>query len=253
MEPLTLEDGKVLVWSKKAVLAGCAAVGLTVGALQQRDDVEVEAAISDVLDWLTANKPKSAGVLLPVRGESERASEAEKPGCQAGTGMTSPGLAAAEVEGDADGGVSSSEQGGDGEGVGDGGGSGEASRGDLKAGTAHEENGEGGGDGDDRPAKRARASLFEGLPKRQGERRERREDERLQRSAERQRGKEQERDKRAPIPPPRSVGRSKAATELEEHRRATKKREKAREESKGAGGGVFEAAKEAEGGGEAHG
>ena len=66
------------------------------------------------------------------------------------------------------------------------------------------------------------------MTKRTGERRERRENDRLQRSAERKQRKEREQDARVPLSPPKAVGRSKAAAELEEHRRATKKREEAR-------------------------
>lgn len=110
MEPVTLEDGRVLIWSRRATLAGCAAVGLTVDMLQGSSDEVVEAAIDDVLNWLEANKPKSAGLALPVR-ERERAGGVGVDGGQTGVGAKSPGVTAAEVEGDANGGEESPLQG----------------------------------------------------------------------------------------------------------------------------------------------
>jgi hypothetical protein len=67
------------------------------------------------------------------------------------------------------------------------------------------------------------------VPKPIGNRRERRAEDQLQRRAQRQEEQAKKSDEREHIPPPKSVGRPRQAKELEEHKRATRKRERGRQ------------------------
>jgi hypothetical protein len=228
--PLILEGGGLVVWSRKAAVTACKAVGLTAEVVQEGTEDEVGQLAAAAFNWLEANKPKHrARVRERSASGSRRQGGAEGAIEDTGRGTgdhNDSALVDAEVEGEEDGGVGSN-------------GDGESGQGDDAAngGGGKDGSGEAGAEasGEDLlsgPAqKRVRRWECEGLGGREG-RRERREEQTRQRAAARQRASEQKQAERAHIPAPSSVGRVSAAGELEAHRRATRKREKARAEAR---------------------
>jgi hypothetical protein len=223
-EPLALESGQTVIWTRKSTLLACEAVGLTAGVLRQSSDSQAHDAVDAVLDWLKANKPKHRhpfGSAKKSEGVGDGGDQGDGGGVADSSGMRRP-----EVEGEEEAGaendVSDANE-GEARERSDGGGSDAVSE-DKGLKWAREE---GKGELTHSP-KRRRLSSGEGLATQSGGQRERREEGRLRRSEERKRLAVGGQAERAYIPPPKSVGRSKAAAELEAHRRATKKREKAR-------------------------
>jgi len=103
--PLYLEQNQVLIWSRKAAMAACNAAGLTVETMARGSVGEVEEMKEAAVAWLEANKPKQN--LWEERKKREGAASKDGGGEGATDGAggdTSTGLAAADVDGDEDGG-----------------------------------------------------------------------------------------------------------------------------------------------------
>jgi hypothetical protein len=230
-------ENRVVIWGRTAALTAMREVGLTSETWGDYGEEDQDSLLESALEWLEEHKPKSKhtfGAEGEAEKESERASGADS---EAGDEMRSPALKQAEVEGDAE--VDDGDQdgrqsdvGGDGA-VSDG--APESDVRDQEPGSKNEQSAgeeKAGEDATSRRDKRQRVSLGEGLEGPRANRSERRELQRLRERKEREAERERKREERERVtpPPPRSVGRSKAA-ELEEHKRNTRKREKARRDA----------------------
>jgi hypothetical protein len=229
-------ENKMVIWGRTAALTAMREVGLTSETWGDYGEEDQDSLLEAALEWLEEHKPKNKhtfGAGGEAGGASEIAGGAEGA---AGAEMRSPALKQAEVEGDAD----VADSGGDGRQSDVGGEEALSDRGpesgasDKEPGAKGEEvaGEEKAGEGSTRnPIKRPRNSVEEGLGEQRTNRRERRSEEQHRCRQERQKEHARARGEQGrTTPPPKSVGRSKAA-ELEEHRRSTRKREKARREA----------------------
>jgi hypothetical protein len=216
--PLSVGNGEVLCWSRKLAQRACDAVHLTVATVAESSHEQVEAAKAEAVAWLEENKPKVKSCIARERlGTNGSASNTGQDG------HNSSGVVPEQVEGDEDGGREDEENahegaGGPGGSKGGNGGKGEGEEPDDSCNSGK--------------VKRQRTHEREGLPKQVGGRRERRADNQLQRRAQRDEERAKKRDEQEHIPPPKTVGRPKQAKELEEHKRATRKRERGRQAAK---------------------
>jgi hypothetical protein len=196
-------------------------VGLTSESWTSYDEHDQDSLLEAALEWLETNKPKSRHTF----GESGEGAGLSNAGSGADAGHGSPGLTKADVEGEEDDGVAVSHNR-------NGSGRKPAVRNGLSLPDAgsesekEEDKKQGREDATSQAKKRQRTSVSEGLVD-SANRRERRAEEQLQNKQKRQEEKERRRGERERTPPPKGVGRSKAA-ELEAHRRSTRQREKAR-------------------------
>ena len=222
---------RMVIWGRKSALTAMEGVGLTVETWAEYGEEEQDGLLELALDWLEEQKPKDrhpfddGGKLGAASGGANNA--------DAGSfgGLSSPGLVQAEVEGEEDGEASKTNESEGARGSSKDNALEQGDDGGRQTGSDGEESNEGeeGEEGElTQLQKRRRIRLGEGLARRVGVRRERREEDRLQRSEKRKQQKEEERAAQARIAPPKSVGRTKKAAELEAHRRATKEREKGR-------------------------
>jgi hypothetical protein len=248
-------ESQVVVWSRKAAAAAVEAVGLTFGRWKELEPPRREVFQQAALFWLEANKPKNpsaAGVIgspgiaaADVSGMRERsdeeANEENHDGASLGGGVRNNTEEPRQhwdfrgrthdnrAEGDA--GVEGDAGGGSGDGaVGDGDEPGE-NEGDetggneSNAGDDGSSNGAVGEAGAEPAAKKAKLGGSRGLPR--VSRAVRRSAEQEERRVERQR--EQRAKEKPETKVPKAAGRVKQA-ELELHKKATRKRERAKQE-----------------------